>query len=104
MKGPSAATLYGTDAANGVIVITTKKGRAGAHAVDVYGRAGPVQDKQRYPHTVRDSRSPRRRRTNTCADRTLLQRHARCRHAALWTARHVDISDPDIDVLADQRR
>ncbi|MBX6331205.1 MAG: TonB-dependent receptor plug domain-containing protein [Gemmatimonadaceae bacterium] len=29
LKGPSAATLYGSDAANGVIVITTKKGRAG---------------------------------------------------------------------------
>jgi TonB-dependent SusC/RagA subfamily outer membrane receptor len=28
-KGPSAATLYGADAANGVIVITTKKGRPG---------------------------------------------------------------------------
>src|SRR5207253_10743701 len=30
VKGPSAATLYGTDAANGVIVVTTKRGRAGA--------------------------------------------------------------------------
>jgi TonB-linked SusC/RagA family outer membrane protein len=30
LKGPSAATLYGSDAANGVIVITTKKGQAGA--------------------------------------------------------------------------
>jgi len=29
LKGPSAATIYGQDAANGVIVITTKKGRAG---------------------------------------------------------------------------
>ncbi|MFH1766375.1 MAG: TonB-dependent receptor plug domain-containing protein, partial [Gemmatimonadota bacterium] len=29
IKGPSAATLYGTDAANGVIVITTKRGRPG---------------------------------------------------------------------------
>lgn len=29
LKGPSAATLYGPDAANGVIVITTKKGKAG---------------------------------------------------------------------------
>jgi TonB-linked SusC/RagA family outer membrane protein len=29
MKGPSAATLYGADAANGVIVITTKRGQAG---------------------------------------------------------------------------
>jgi TonB-dependent SusC/RagA subfamily outer membrane receptor len=29
IKGPSAATLYGTDAANGVIVITTKRGKPG---------------------------------------------------------------------------
>ncbi len=29
VRGPSAATLYGQDAANGVIVITTKKGKAG---------------------------------------------------------------------------
>ena len=34
MKGPSAATLYGTDAANGVIVITTKKGRDGHRALE----------------------------------------------------------------------
>src|SRR5581483_3043947 len=30
VKGPSAATLYGTNAADGVILITTKKGRSGA--------------------------------------------------------------------------
>ncbi len=29
VRGPSAATLYGQDAANGVIVITTKKGQVG---------------------------------------------------------------------------
>jgi TonB-linked SusC/RagA family outer membrane protein len=29
VKGPSAATLYGTDAANGVLVIKTKRGRPG---------------------------------------------------------------------------
>ena len=29
VKGPSAATLYGTNAANGVVLITTKKGKAG---------------------------------------------------------------------------
>ncbi len=34
VKGPSAATLYGTDAANGVILVTTKKGRAGCTALD----------------------------------------------------------------------
>ena len=30
IKGPSAAALYGTAAANGVVVISTKRGRAGA--------------------------------------------------------------------------
>ncbi len=34
LRGPSAATEYGTDAANGVLVITTKRGRAGAPAWD----------------------------------------------------------------------
>ena len=37
VKGPSAATLYGTDAANGVIVITTKSGRAGSPRWNSYG-------------------------------------------------------------------
>ncbi len=40
-KGPSAATLYGADAANGVIVITTKRGKPGPTRWDVrfnYGR------------------------------------------------------------------
>ena len=32
IKGPAAATLYGADAANGVIQIITKKGRRGAQA------------------------------------------------------------------------
>jgi TonB-linked SusC/RagA family outer membrane protein len=38
VKGPSAATLYGTDASNGVIVITTKRGRPGPARWDVYGK------------------------------------------------------------------
>ncbi len=36
VKGPSATTMYGTDAANGVIVITTKHGHAGAPRWNVY--------------------------------------------------------------------
>lgn len=39
VKGPSAATLYGTDAANGVIVITTKRGGAGGPQWNIYGRS-----------------------------------------------------------------
>jgi TonB-linked SusC/RagA family outer membrane protein len=49
VKGPSAATLYGTDAANGVIVITTKKGRAGAAKWSVYGEGGLLADRNTYP-------------------------------------------------------
>lgn len=35
MKGASAAALYGSQAANGVILITTKKGRPGRSKIDV---------------------------------------------------------------------
>ena len=36
VKGPSASTLYGPDAANGVIVITTKRGKVGKPQWHVY--------------------------------------------------------------------
>ena len=49
VKGPSAATLYGTQAANGVIVITTKKGRAGAAKWNFFAEQGSVQDRNNYP-------------------------------------------------------
>jgi TonB-dependent SusC/RagA subfamily outer membrane receptor len=49
VKGPSAATLYGTDAANGVVVITTKKGRAGSARWNVYGEGGYLEDRNTYP-------------------------------------------------------
>ena len=48
VKGPSAATLYGTDAANGVIVITTKKGRAGSARWSVNAEGGLLDDRNRY--------------------------------------------------------
>jgi TonB-linked SusC/RagA family outer membrane protein len=35
LKGPSAAALWGSRAANGVVVITTKKGKRGADKIDV---------------------------------------------------------------------
>ncbi|HEY3747238.1 MAG TPA: TonB-dependent receptor plug domain-containing protein, partial [Gemmatimonadaceae bacterium] len=40
VKGPAAATLYGTEAANGVIQIITKKGQQGKPAWDVTVRGG----------------------------------------------------------------
>lgn len=39
LKGPSAAALYGTRAANGAIVITTKQGREGRYSIDYNGSA-----------------------------------------------------------------
>jgi TonB-linked SusC/RagA family outer membrane protein len=48
VKGPSAATLYGTDAANGVIVITTKRGRAGAPQWAVHTEGGIIKDLNHY--------------------------------------------------------
>jgi TonB-linked SusC/RagA family outer membrane protein len=39
VKGPSAATLYGTDAVNGVILITTKRGRPGPARWSAYATA-----------------------------------------------------------------
>jgi len=38
VKGPSASTLYGPDAANGVIVITTKRGQSGRTEFKWYAR------------------------------------------------------------------
>ncbi|MFI5255861.1 MAG: SusC/RagA family TonB-linked outer membrane protein [Gemmatimonadales bacterium] len=49
VKGPSAATLYGTDAANGVIVITTKKGAVGPARWTMHAGGGLVQDRNDYP-------------------------------------------------------
>jgi TonB-linked SusC/RagA family outer membrane protein len=51
VRGPSAATLYGTDAANGVIVITTKKGRAGKARWSWSSEGGKIEDKNNYEKT-----------------------------------------------------
>ena len=48
VKGPSASTLYGTQAANGVIRITTKRGKAGPAKWNVYTEHGLVEDKNQY--------------------------------------------------------
>ncbi|MBC7672057.1 MAG: carboxypeptidase-like regulatory domain-containing protein, partial [Polaromonas sp.] len=40
IKGPAAATLYGTEASNGVVQILTKRGKSGAAKLDVALRSG----------------------------------------------------------------
>lgn len=49
VPGPSASTLYGTDAANGVIVITTKRGRAGRTQFNTYGETGWITQRGDFP-------------------------------------------------------
>ena len=48
IKGPSAAALYGTAAANGVLVITTKKGAAGRTRWSAYAEGGRVEQPARF--------------------------------------------------------
>jgi len=48
VKGPSAATLYGTDAANGVIIIQTKRGRAGNTRYTYTAEGGKITDPNHY--------------------------------------------------------
>jgi TonB-linked SusC/RagA family outer membrane protein len=53
VRGPSAATLYGTDAANGVIVITTKKGIPGRTQWTYYTEQTAITDRNDYPTAYR---------------------------------------------------
>jgi TonB-linked SusC/RagA family outer membrane protein len=57
VRGPSASTLYGTDAANGVIVIKTKKGKAGRPVWNVYAEQGYIKDRNTYPTAYRGWRT-----------------------------------------------
>jgi TonB-linked SusC/RagA family outer membrane protein len=49
VKGPAAATLYGIQASNGVVRITTKRGRAGRPRWNLYSEVGGVHDASTYP-------------------------------------------------------
>ena len=49
LKGPSAAVLYGSRASNGVIVITTKKGKAGQKSSVQFSSNYSVETVNRFP-------------------------------------------------------
>ena len=49
LKGPAASAIYGSAAANGVLLITTKRGRTGAPAWNGYIETGKMQDKNDWP-------------------------------------------------------
>jgi TonB-linked SusC/RagA family outer membrane protein len=51
IKGPSASTMYGTEAANGVILITTKSGAGASRGAEwhVWTEAGRITEPNDYP-------------------------------------------------------
>ena len=49
IRGPAASATYGTDAATGVIVITTKRGRQGSARWTAYTEQGVTRDRNNYP-------------------------------------------------------
>lgn len=49
LKGPAASALYGTAAANGVLLITTKRGVAGASRWNVYVETGELEEVTDWP-------------------------------------------------------
>ena len=49
IKGPAAAALYGTAAANGVVQITTKRGLSGKTRWTAYADAGSLSEITEYP-------------------------------------------------------
>ena len=52
LKGPAAAALYGTAAANGVIQVTTKKGKSGRAETRIWGESGRLTQAARFPDNV----------------------------------------------------
>jgi TonB-linked SusC/RagA family outer membrane protein len=52
LKGPAASALYGTAAANGVIQVTTKKGRAGEPQVHAWTEAAALNVSVEFPDNV----------------------------------------------------
>ena len=53
VKGPSAAALYGTAAANGVIIIQTKRGRPGPPQWNFFTEQGVVKEHTNWPDNYR---------------------------------------------------
>ncbi len=50
LRGPAAAALYGTEAANGVLVITTKRGSVDSHPHwTFFGTLGRLENQTNYP-------------------------------------------------------
>ncbi|MEO7367332.1 MAG: SusC/RagA family TonB-linked outer membrane protein [Gemmatimonadaceae bacterium] len=67
LKGPAAGALYGTAAANGVILITTKRGRPGRTRFNVFGESGTIRNVTPFPRNYAQiGRTTAGARTTNC--------------------------------------
>lgn len=57
LKGPAASAMYGTAAANGVVQITTKRGRSGPAQWSFFTELASIRDVTDYPVSVRAARN-----------------------------------------------
>jgi len=73
VRGPSATTLYGTDGANGVIVIKTKRGVAGRPQWSYYTEQTAIRDRNSYPTAYRGWRT-----STTPANNSTVSNTAQC--------------------------
>jgi TonB-linked SusC/RagA family outer membrane protein len=68
IKGPAAAALYGTAAANGVVQITTKRGRSGKTKWSAYADGGGIRNITEFPaNFAAVGLTPRGTRTEFCS-------------------------------------
>ena len=71
IRGPSATSLYGTDAANGAIVIKTKRGVAGRPQWSYYTEQTAISDRNDYPTAYRAWRTGTSGTTNSTRSNTV---------------------------------
>jgi TonB-linked SusC/RagA family outer membrane protein len=96
IKGPAAATLYGTQAANGVIVVTTKRGRIGTPQYTVWSENGMLYDPHKGSYPDLWVSFDRRTGLKTC---TLVQQASGS--CVIDSTYHNDVlNEPDLTPLA----
>ncbi len=100
VKGPAAATLYGTDAANGVIRITTKRGRPGPTRWNAWTEVGLVQDRADYPLNYAGLDANSSRYATTC----LLADEAARRCSQTGVSSFQVLSNPSLSPITNGRR
>ena len=100
VKGPSAATLYGTQAANGVIWITTKRGAEGPPRWNIWIEQGLSQDPAEYPGIYYSQGRGANGRTRLCLP--MHQAMGQCTIEQLYT-RNL-LTEPEYSPIKNGRR